>query len=81
MIAPQDAKDPPCIGIITLFSLLDPCPVHTYRYVVFALAGHCTGVATNAFSVVDYKAIFHKMYIYTRVELAVKLHLNSQDLM
>jgi hypothetical protein len=47
------------VGENALFDIFHPSPVHAHRHMIFGLARHCAGVASDAFAVIDYEAVFH----------------------
>jgi hypothetical protein len=57
MVAAMNAEFSRGFRIGSRLDVLDVGPVHTDGYVVFGLASHRTGVATDAGSIVDYKSI------------------------
>lgn len=59
MIAARDLKNAARVGEDALFNVFDPGPVHAHRNLVLRLARHRTCVTSNAFAIIDYKAVFH----------------------
>jgi hypothetical protein len=58
VIAENGQKGLPHVGIESLFDLFDPCLPCAKRNPILHLAGHLTGVATDAAPKVYYHAIF-----------------------
>ena len=63
MVAAHDGEQSPRIGKGALFDLLDPRAVYPQRHIMLRLASHCTGMAPDAFSVVDDKSVAHKQAV------------------
>lgn len=59
MIAACNLKHPARVRKRTFLHILDPGAVHAQRYMVFGLAGHGAGMATDALPVIDDEAVLH----------------------
>ena len=79
MIASQDAKNAPRIRIVPFFRLFDPGAIHTYRYIMFTLTSNGASMATNTFSVVDDKAVFH-MFSFDKCEVEALKYVITAEL-
>jgi hypothetical protein len=68
-------KYTPCIGKFTFFHLFHPGAKNADGYVVFRLAGGGTGVAADAFSVVNDEAVLH---IQVGLSLAISIRVERK---
>jgi hypothetical protein len=59
MVAARDLKDAPGVGKYAFFNVFHPCSIYTHRDRVLSLARHRAGVASDAFTIIDYEAVFH----------------------
>jgi hypothetical protein len=66
MVAACDLKYAAGVGENAFLDVFDPGAVHAYGDLVFGFARHCTGVASDALAVIDYKAVFHPLEVSTR---------------
>jgi len=61
MIASQHREETSGVRIAAALDVLDPGAKRSYGDLVFRFARYGAGVAADAFSVVDYKAVFHSV--------------------
>ena len=66
MIAARDLKYAARVWENALLDVLHPGPIHAYWHMVFGFARHRAGVASDAFAVIDYEAVFHPLECSTR---------------
>lgn len=59
VVAARDLKYAACVGENAFFDVLHPGPIYAQRHLVLGFARHCTGMASDAFAVIDYEAVFH----------------------
>ena len=59
VIAPGDGKHAFCVRERSFLDLFNPCPVYANGNFMLRFTGHGTGMAANAFPVIDYKAVLH----------------------
>jgi hypothetical protein len=59
MVTARDLKYASGVGENAFLNVLDPCPVDAHRNLVLGFARHGAGVASDAFAVIDYEAVFH----------------------
>ena len=59
MIAARHLKHAPRARELSLFHVLDPGAIHAQGHVILGLARHGTGMAANAFPVIDDEAVSH----------------------
>ncbi len=64
MVAPHYREQPPRVGKVAFFDILDPGAVYADRHLVLGFARDRAGVAADTLPVVDYEAEIH-----IRVEL------------
>ncbi len=67
MVAARDLKDAASIRKNALFDVFHPRPIHANRNRILGLARHRAGVASNAFAVIDYEAVFHSLTSFADV--------------
>ena len=58
MIAAIDEKIAAGVGELAFFDVLDPCPVHANRNIVFGFARYSTGMTAYTLALVDDKCVF-----------------------
>ncbi|GAC1697968.1 MAG: hypothetical protein PVS3B3_23770 [Ktedonobacteraceae bacterium] len=46
------------IGKLTTLNILDPCPIHAQRHIMFGFARDCAGMAADALALVNDEGIF-----------------------
>jgi len=59
VVAPEYREEPPSVRVFALLDVLDPGAKRAKRNLVLGFAGDGTGVASDAFPMVDDKAVFH----------------------
>ncbi len=53
MITSLNRKDAASIWEMAFLDIFNPRPIYTNRKIMLLLAGHCTGMASDTFTVVD----------------------------
>jgi len=53
VIAARDLEITPVVGESPLFDIFDPGPVDPKGHLIFRFAGYATGMAANAFTMID----------------------------
>ena len=59
MVAARDLKYAARVGENAFLDVLDPGPVDAHRHLILGFTRHRAGVASDAFAVIDYEAVFH----------------------
>ena len=67
MIATRDLKDAASIRKNAFLDVFHPGSIHADRNRILGLARHRAGVASDAFAVIDYEAVFHSLTSFADV--------------
>jgi hypothetical protein len=59
VIATRDLKNTPRVRKDALLNVFHPGSVDADGNFIFSFAGDCAGVASDAFAIIDYEAVFH----------------------
>ena len=63
MIAPEHREEPVSIRKLAFLDVLDPCSKRPKRNFVLGFASYGAGMATDAFAMVNNKAVFHLVLV------------------